>query len=131
MRAFPLACLALLMACSRVPPGSQGDRNVIRAEEIETVEATTAYDIVAKLRAEFLRSRGPASASRGRATERPMVTVFVDGVEAGPADPALRSIQAIDVAEIRMYRAGDAATKYGTRHTGGVLEVTTRRTVRP
>ena len=130
MRTLLVLLLLAPVAC-RAPRTGTSDRNVIRAPEIASVEAETAYDIVAKLRAEFLRSRGPASASRGRATERPIVTLFVDGVERGPADPALRYIPASEVLEIRMYRAADATTKYGTRQTGGVLELTTRRTPQP
>ena len=131
MRVLAIPLLTFALAGCHAPRVAGSDRNVIRAEEIATIEATTALEVVTRLRAEYLRSRGPASASRGRAVERPTVTVFVDGVEAGPPDPALRLIPAANVVEIRMYRAADATTKYGSRHTGGVLEVKTRSPVRP
>jgi outer membrane cobalamin receptor len=127
MRAFSFLCLTLLLACSRAPRTVRTDRNIIRAEEIAGVQATNAHDIVAKLRSEFLKARGPVSASRGRAVETPAVTVFVDGVERGPAESVLRLIPATDVQEIRLYRAADATTKYGSRHSGGVIDVTIKR----
>lgn len=121
------AALALTACGASRTTKPERDRNLITADEIATVEATTAYDVVTRLRSEFLRSRGPVSATMGRATQRPAVTVFLDGVEAGPAEQALRQIPAAHVREIRLYRAGDAATKYGSRHAGGVIEVRTTR----
>ena len=121
-----LLLMMIVVACSNATRGSARDRSVIRAEEIATVQAANAYDIVAKLRSEFLRSRGPITAARGR-NDPPSVTVFIDGVEAGPIDQTLRQIPASDVVEIRLYRAADAATKYGSRHNGGVVDVKTRR----
>lgn len=121
-----LLVVAIAVACSNATRGSSRDRSVIRPDEIATVQASNAYDIVAKLRSEFLRSRGPITTARGR-TDPPVATVFVDGVEAGPIDQVLRQIPASDVVEIRLYRAADAATKYGSRHNGGVVDVKTRR----
>ena len=131
MRALSwLALVAIVAACSSAARGSSRDRSIISSEEIATVQAANAYDIVAKLRSEFLRSRGPITAAKGR-TDPPVPTVFVDGVEAGPIDQALRQIPATVVVEIRLYRAADAATKYGSRHNGGVVEVKTRRATGP
>ena len=130
MRALA-AALALLTACNRAPNTSLGDRQVIRAAEIATITSGNAYDIVAKLRPEFLRSRGPLSAAAGRATVTPEITVYIDGIEAGPSTQILPQVRAVDVHEIRMYRAADATTKYGTRHAAGVIEVTTIRLAKP
>jgi hypothetical protein len=122
--------VTISVACGHAPRGSARDRSVIRSDEIVTVQAANAHDIVAKLRPEFLRSRGPISTSRN-VTTPPVMTVFIDGVEAGPIDQALRQIPATDVVEIRLYRAADAATKYGSRHNGGVVDVKTRRSPTP
>jgi hypothetical protein len=131
MRALAFLLVVILAACNRAPRTGVGDRQVIRAAEIATVTSGNAYDVVAKLRPEFLKSRGPLSASRGRATQLPTSTVFIDGVEAGPINDVLPRIQASEVHEIRMYRSADATTKYGTRHAAGVIEVTTVRQARP
>jgi hypothetical protein len=127
MRAVPLVLVALIAACSSATRRTDRDRSLIRADEIATVHAANAYDIVAKLRADFLRTRGPITTTRGRATTPPVITVFVDGIEAGPVDATLHHIPANSVHEIRLYRAADAATKYGSRHNGGVIEVVTNK----
>ena len=140
MRAPSIFCVAMAfvcVACAGRPRASETDRNVIRADEIAKVQGTTAYDVVAKLRGEFLRTRGTVTRTPGNATEanitteQPTITVFVDGVEAGPVQQTLYLIPAAEVFEIRFYRAADAVTKYGSRHTGGVIAVTTKRAERP
>ena len=131
MRAVLRWSLVAVVACSSATRGSGRDRSVIRSDEIATVQAANAYDIVAKLRSEFLRSRGPITTARGQATTPPPITVFVDGIEAGAAEVTLQHIPASQVTEIRLYKATDAVTKYGSRHNGGVIEVLTTRTPRP
>jgi hypothetical protein len=123
-----------LAACAGRSRAAERDRNVIRADEIAKIEVSTAYDIVARLRPEFLRTRGPITSTRDPQTnrsrvtyEQPTITVFVDGMESGPVEKTLYLIPASQVHEIRLYRAADAVTKYGSRHTGGVIEVTTAR----
>ena len=93
MRALAALFAALSLACNRSPRTDLGDREVIRASEIATMTGRNAYDIVAKLRPEFLKARGPVSAARGRATELPASTVFVDGVESH-----MTSVGDVDVA---------------------------------
>jgi hypothetical protein len=117
-------------ACAGRSPGVSRDRKVITAEEIATVQVTTAYDVVTRLRGEFLRSRGTVTRTTGTRTAtqaQPSITVFVDEVEQGPIERTLHLIPAAEVHEIRLYRAADAATKYGSRHNGGVIAVTTKR----
>ena len=117
-------------ACAGRSPGVSRDRNVITSDEIASVQVATAYDVVSRLRAEFLRSRGTVTRTSGQRTAtqaQPSITVFVDEIEQGPIERTLHLIPAIEVHEIRLYRAADAATKYGSRHNGGVIAVTTRR----
>jgi hypothetical protein len=51
--------------------------------------------------------------------------IYVNGMRAGPLE-ALRSISAVDVQEIRYISAADATTRWGTGHSGGVIEVRIR-----
>lgn len=128
--AFVFPIVALLLACSSAPrTGAARDRTVIRSDEIASVQAANAYDIVSKLRGSFLRSRGPITASRD-VTQNPSIVVFLDGIEAGPVESALHQIPATEVREIRLYSASDAVTKYGTRFNGGVIDVLTARSIR-
>jgi hypothetical protein len=130
-RAAVLSIVLLLPACAGRGRGTGRDRNVITADEIATIDVSTAYDVVSRLRPEFLKTRGPISISPDKAAEQPQITVFLDGMESGPVERTLYLIPANQVVEIRLYRAADAVTKYGTRHTGGVIAVTTKRAERP
>ena len=123
-----LVC-ACALACAGTGRGPGRDRNVILAEEIESVQVQTAYEAVQRLRGDFLKSRGTVTrTSAQRATQvQPAITVFVDGIETGTAERTLPLIPAKEVQEIRLYRSTDAATKFGSRHNGGVIEVTMRR----
>ena len=131
MRRVAFSCLAAFcVACSSAKQGPARDRMIIRADEIATIQAQNAYDIVSKLRGSFLRSRGPISTSRD-VTQSPAIMVFIDGIQAGPVDQSLRQIPASEVQEIRLYSATDAVTKYGSRFNGGVIDVITARVPRP
>lgn len=123
MMAF--AAALALTACmptrtAYVPPR---DPARITQDEIVASLAVDAYDAVAKLRANFLASRGRTSF---RSNESTLPTVFVDGVEYGPIS-TLRLIAATDVAEIRLFRSWEATTAFGTGFMAGVIAVTTRR----
>jgi len=117
--------LTLLLACfaCRPPKGpAYSDHRVITEDEIDASNATTAYDVIARLRADFLRTRGPTSLllpSRGEAV------VFLNDQEYGAID-ALRSVRAADVAEIRFFPGQEAVTKFGSRYVGGVIQLVQR-----
>lgn len=109
---------------ARLGPGDVSNSQLISEEEIERSGAVTAYDAVQKLRANFLTYRGETSFDKSKS--QPYPTIYVDGQEFGPLS-SLRSIPASEVAVIRLYRSWEATTKFGTGHTGGVIEVTTRQ----
>ena len=130
--------ILMLVACAGRQIASERDRNVIREAEIAKIQVATAYDIVSRLRAEFLKTRGPVTRTGIRSSgqqvitmEQPKITVFIDGIEAGPVEQTLHTIPASEVFEIHLYRAADAVTKYGSRHIGGVIAVTTKGNERP
>ncbi|NIP80420.1 MAG: hypothetical protein GWM90_14830 [Gemmatimonadetes bacterium] len=93
---------------------------MITAEEIQSIQAATAFDAVQRLRPEFLR--------RGRVNVRDdtqaLPVVYVDDVRYGGVDE-LKGIRASQVISIRYLNGADATTRYGTGHTGGALLVTT------
>jgi len=99
-RRLLLTLLLASVAC-RPPKGpAYSDHRVITEDEIDASNATTAYDVIARLRADFLRTRGPTSLllpSRGEAV------VFLNDQEYGAID-ALRSVRA---AVLPWPRSGD------------------------
>ncbi|HEU4748217.1 MAG TPA: Plug domain-containing protein [Gemmatimonadaceae bacterium] len=99
------------------------DSQVITEEEIDASNAANAFEVIRKLRANFLAYRGETSVTAGRSTPYP--TVYVDGQQYGPIE-SLRTIPASQISLIRLYRSWEATTKYGTGNMGGVIAISTR-----
>lgn len=127
-RALIWASVAFVMlgACTWHPATGAGshNRNVITLDEFQSIDAVSAFDIVQRLRGEFL------SNNRGRVTlygtARATPVVYVDHEFYGQIE-LLRQIPANDVLEIHLYRSWEAVTKFGADKTAGVIEVVTRR----
>ena len=124
-------CIALFatvaaVACAtpRLGPGTISDSQLITEEEVDASRAPTAYDVIQKLRANFLSYRGETSFNRNNS--QPYPTVYVDGQEFGPIG-SLRTIPASQVSTIRLYRSWEATTKFGTGNMGGVIAIATRQ----
>jgi outer membrane cobalamin receptor len=119
-----IASLAAVAACGS-RSGEQtprASREVITRAQIESMNATDAYDVVQRIRPEFLRQRGASSIQGGAQ----LAVVYVDGVRRG-GPTALRQLRASEVEEIRFVSGTDATTRYGTDHGGGAIEVKSRR----
>ena len=116
----------LLLSCAPPSTHSRGgsDPQIITEEEVEASRGTTAYEVIQKVRANFLSYRGETSFDKRKS--QPYPTVYVDGQEFGPLT-SLRSIPASQVSVIRLYRSWEATTKFGTGNMGGVIAITTRR----
>jgi hypothetical protein len=116
----------LIISCTtaRVVPSSAYDARTITEQEIVSSNAINAYEAIQRLRSDFLSYRGETSFYASRAKSMPIV--YVDEQRYGEIT-TLENIPAGQVASIRLYRAWEATTKYGTGNTGGVIAVTTRR----
>jgi outer membrane cobalamin receptor len=116
---------AIVLACSppRLGPGMVSNSQVITEEEIEASRATNAFEVIQKLRANFLSYRGETSLTKNQSTPYP--TVYLDGQEFGPIN-TLRNIPASQIASIQLLRSWEATTKYGTGNMGGVIAISTR-----
>lgn len=120
-----VVAMALTGACVKSGQNSQLEYNssLITEQEIVASGAQTAYDAIKKLRSNFLASRGRTTLNN---TSSDDPTVYVDDQIFGPLN-TLQQIPANQVFEIRLYRAWEATTKYGTGNMGGVIAVFTRR----
>jgi hypothetical protein len=120
------ALMALAIGgCARAAPSgetTQSQLQIITEREIAESHATTAYDAVVKLRANFLSNRGKVTLINGNASAVPVV--YLDGALFGELS-TLRSIPTSQISSIRLYRAWEAQQKYGNGKLGGVIEVTT------
>ncbi len=92
--------------------GPRRNRNVITLEELAGVSPDySAYDVVRRLRANWLSGRGGTSPR-----------VLVNGMALGNVG-VLRNYRAEDLSEIRYIFPSDATTRYGTGYQGGAIEV--------
>ncbi|HEV7839717.1 MAG TPA: hypothetical protein VGO75_16730 [Gemmatimonadaceae bacterium] len=114
------------LACAPVAtrPRAGADPQLITEEEVEASRAPTAYEVIQKLRANFLSYRGETSFNRNNS--QPYPTVYLDGQQYGQLS-ILRNIPASQVSTIRLYRAWEATTKFGAGNMGGVIAITTRQ----
>jgi hypothetical protein len=126
VRAYLVAVLVPVMMCgcatARVAPLAY-DSNLITEDEIIASHATDAYDVIHKLRGNFLSNRGKMTFYDEAS---PMPTVYVDEQRYGDIN-ILSTIPAEVIATIRLYRSWDATTHYGTNNMGGVIAITTRQ----
>jgi hypothetical protein len=111
-----------LGACTHTAPKTERDANYISEAEIDASGGTTAYDVILKVRSNFLSDRGKTTLI-GAAPNKP--SVFVDGVHYGEI-ASLRTVSARQLSSIRLYRAWEAQQRYGSGFVGGVIELTTR-----
>ena len=121
--ALPLVVAA---ACShpKLGPGEVYDAQVITEDEIAASRANNAYEVIHKLRANFLTNRGQTGINRSAANTYP--TVYLDDQEFGPIT-TLSTIPASQIAMIRLYRVSEANQKYGTHNLTGVISITTKQ----
>jgi hypothetical protein len=116
------------LACGSAPTpvvtGAPGHRDVIYAAEIESTNTAgmTVYDLVARLRPEYLRSRGVNSI---RDTTPPTAIVYLDGTRYGSLDQ-MKSLSADRVLQIQYLSASSAQTRFGLDHTGGAILITSK-----
>ena len=124
-RGFLALVATMTIACGTPIPTTKVvyDTQLITEDEIDASGGSSAYDVIRKLRANFLSYRGETSFRR---TSSPYPTVYVDGQAFGEIS-TLRTIPAVQIATIRLYRSWEATTKFGTGNMGGVIAISTRR----
>jgi hypothetical protein len=92
--------------------------DLITYEEIQaTPDARDAYELVRRLRPNFLNVRATGSGGRTKATD---ILVYVNGAERGPLE-TLRTIPSHAVLEIRKLSAADAVTQFGKDQNGVIM----------
>ena len=97
-------------------------RRVLLENEIRAAQVATAYQIVARLRPEWLRGRGRLSV---RDPTAGAVLVYLNGMRQGGVR-ALDAIVAETVLEMEYLNGQEATTRFGTGHGGGVILVRLR-----
>lgn len=129
-RLIATAMLSLAVGCASAgaSPAARQNQNVISSEEITASSATTAYEVIQKLRPNFLRTRGAVhGAPVGGTNNIEMVdlVVYLNENRLGGSEQ-LRQISTTDIREIRYYGASEATTKWGTGHSAGAIQIVSR-----
>jgi outer membrane cobalamin receptor len=114
-----LLCLTLAGCATSNPTRSATSSDVISRADIEASSAANAYELVQELRPQFLRRRGQTS-MRDPGSGYPVV--YINDVRHGSLD-VLYTIRLEEIDEIRYIGSSDATTRWGTGHTGGVIQV--------
>lgn len=127
-RILIVLALFIVTACGRGASPADGlgmrNRSILTAEEIglDKGASRTAYDVIARLRPEFLRSRGASSLQ----SPTPVTAVvYVDEMRYGDLDD-LKQLSAHQIFSIQYLNAADATTRFGSDHLGGAILITTR-----
>jgi predicted small secreted protein len=121
-----LLLTALLVAgCGATTEGVRGDYNHVTADEIATVDVSTLYEVVQRLRPRWLEVRAQRSGFEGRPTE---IVVFLDRTFLGGLDE-LRRMGRETAASLEYMpgaRAQAQLSGIGARHVEGAIIVHTR-----
>lgn len=130
VRLVLLLMASALTACASSPAAgtrvTQSSRDNVTSVEIEATSASSAMDLVSKLRPHWLRQGGTASIAGGSITSQ-ITLVYLDGAKLGGVE-ALRSISAGGVRSMQWIPATRAAIvlpDIGNEAITGVISVRT------
>jgi hypothetical protein len=125
MKAAYLYAFAIAATVACAPPASTSgghSSSIITADEIAASRETYVYDVVQKLRPNFLRSRGTTSVNPGVVT---LPNVYIDGNAYGDIS-SMKQVLASTVREIRYYDAASGSARFGMQNSSGVIELRTK-----
>ena len=132
-RLLALALLGTtLTACARpARPGGASPlgRSVITEAELTENAGVPLYDLIQRLRPEYLRQRS-AQSSFGGGVTTPPPAVVVAGQRMGTAGD-LRQVSSGLLILVRHYGVEEAKRIFGMQYDGGVIELTYREQVPP
>ena len=112
-------------AANSAAGGAPKDSRTLTYEEITRSQiGGNAYEVISRLRPSFLTGRGEVTVMGSTDSKYP--AVYLDGVLYGDIK-SLSNLDASQIAEVRLYPAWEAQTKFGTGNNSGVIAITSRR----
>jgi hypothetical protein len=126
-RLVAFALLLVVAACA--PPANPGGasprgRSVITEAELTANAGVPLYDLIQRIRPEYLRPRSAPSSLGSGVTGAP-VAVVVAGQRTGTAAD-LRQVSSGLLVLVRHYGVEEAKRMFGMQYDGGVIELTYR-----
>lgn len=118
-----LAAIALPVDTAAQETRKKYPRDLITREEIKdrAQDATNAYDVVQRLRPQFLRTRQSGSIQQGVPVA---IKVYINGSFRGSV-LVLRDLTSHSIIDIAYLNGSDATTRFGTDHENGAIIVRT------
>lgn len=123
--ALALFLAGVALSCTSRAPGGipVPDSSYISSEEIDSSHLSTAYDVIHKLRPQYLISRGKLTLDPTALPALPRV--YVDNQFYGDAT-TLRGILVGVIESIRFYSGSSAQQKFGHDNAAGVIAIETK-----
>jgi hypothetical protein len=124
--AVTLALTVTACASTGNPRTTEASRDVVTSIEINATTANSAYDLINRLRPNWLRSMGPGSMGGGVRTQE--IVVYLDDSRLGGLD-ALRSLSTAGIRSMRFLDATRAATvlhNVGSEPIAGAIVISTK-----
>ncbi len=121
-RWWAITLLATAACFHQAPLSEAQNPDVITETEIRGAHEASIYDVIAKLRPQYLRDRGQIELINGA---RDVATVFLNAQEYGPI-AIMRNVPAADIEEVRYYSGIDAVTRFGRYYGTGVIQLISR-----
>ena len=122
MRHFSLLLMVIAVAAASCAPAGTGgtsrNRDVLTREEIRQTQAGNVYEVVQRLRPQWLRPRTAGFVGSGE------ISVYVDDVRFGTTE-SLQTVSAQTVEELRWIDAATATQRWGTGNASGAIAITT------
>jgi hypothetical protein len=116
-----IACASAGTAPDGAAPGR--NRSVITVAEIPTSGSESAYDLIQRLRPEYLRIKPAQGGSLGSGVgDAPPPVVVTNGQRSGELSD-LRRIPASSLAFVHYFNIEEAKRKFGMQYAGGAIEI--------
>jgi hypothetical protein len=129
LAAISFAVSGCASSSTSTPRATESSPDRVTSAEIEAVTgATTAYDLVRRLRPRWLQSGGAPSSIAGGRISTQVLLVYLDGNRLGSVE-ALRSLTSSGIKTMQYYDAVRAATvlrDVGNEPISGAIVITTR-----
>ena len=120
---FSISLLSSSCASSGEREAPSRATTVIRFEEIQASSASNAYELIQVARPSWLRGRGPTGFRDPQPT---LPLVYLEDISYGSLE-SLRGFSTQGIAEIRFIDPPTATMRFGTGHTGGIIQIIPRR----
>ena len=115
-----LVCVAACAPATRIAPTATSyDMSILSRSEIRDANVTDMYDVIARLRPQYLTRRGETSFLLRAQTQ---VSVYVDNMRLGGIE-SLRGIPVASVQRVRYFNAAEATYRWGMNNSGGAIQL--------